>query len=44
MRYQALVTLEERSITESKELKAIAMELYQMGYIRDARKFSSNLK
>ena len=44
MRYQALVTLEERSITESKELKAIAMELYQLGYIKDVRKFSSDLK
>ena len=34
-RYQVLVEQDELTEHESKELKAIALELYQQGYIRD---------
>ena len=37
-RYQVLVEQDELTEHESKELKAIALELYQQGYIRDVAK------
>jgi hypothetical protein len=37
-RYQVLVGKENRSPSESKDLKAVAMELYQLGFIRDTKK------
>lgn len=33
-KYEVLVTKSDRSETESKELKQVALELYQLGYIR----------
>lgn len=37
-RYQALVVKQNRSPSESKDLKAVAMELFQMGFIKDVSK------
>lgn len=43
-RYQALVGSKDRTSTESRELKKIAMELYQLGYIRDANKLEIEIR
>jgi hypothetical protein len=37
-RYQSLIGIEPRTEQQNKELKEIAMELYQLGYIRDIQK------
>lgn len=37
-RYQELVSLQSRSSAENTELKTIARELYQLGYIRNPKK------
>jgi len=39
-RYESLVNLAERSTDESRELKQIALELYQLGYIKDLAKIN----
>lgn len=42
-RYQELIACQKRSSAESRELKKIAMELYQSGYIRDAKKLDIDI-
>lgn len=37
-RYQTLVDKENRSSEESRDLKAVAMELFQLGFIKDVKK------
>ncbi len=37
-RYQELIGSQQRTSSESRELKNIAMKLYQLGYIRDSNK------
>jgi|SRR5690606_33273733 len=43
-RYQALIGIGNRTKAESVELKNIAMELYQLGYIRDANKLNIEIR
>lgn len=40
-RYQALVNKQDRNTVESKELKQIALEVYQLGHITDLSKVNS---
>ena len=40
-RYQELVEKVKRTERETKQLKAIALELYQQGYIRDVNKLNN---
>jgi hypothetical protein len=39
-KYEALVSKSDRSESESRELKQVALELYQIGYIRDIEKIN----
>ncbi|NRB25515.1 zinc-ribbon domain-containing protein [Shewanella sp.] len=43
-RYQVLVETENRAVPESRELKKIAMELYQLGYLRDEKKLNIDIR
>jgi hypothetical protein len=39
-KYEVLVSNSNRSESESRELKQVALELYQLGYIRDVEKIN----
>lgn len=41
LNYQRLITLESRTPKETKELKTIAEQLYELGYIKDAAKVNN---
>jgi hypothetical protein len=39
-KYEVLISNSDRSESESRELKQVSLELYQLGYIRDVEKIN----